>query len=390
MNTARRDNNVVPLPTTPRVDEFRPFYVSQLEGRSPKPPEWLVDGVLMRKTVCLFSGPPKIGKSLLMQQLLTAIACGAAWLDHPVIQSRSFGFFTEDPQEEVERRQLAMNAYYGRAAADFELDMSWDARAGNDALLVEFERFSDRPIFTPLWHQLWNYVRGEGITAVGLDTAAVIYGGRDYRGQVTPFMRELNKQAMAIDGTIILSTHPAKSDPTNFGGVNAWLASARFGMALHRPADYSVERDEPRDVRVLRGLGANYGVSPRPQRLVYHDGVFELAEATDTAPRREKRVLTYTDRVDLRYRLLAGIKRVVLNGGRVPADEMHRESMPNRARRSADTMINRLPLNDLYVAQNELIDSGQVVRVEVAKRCLLRPADGPYYQGEMPWQPAPP
>jgi AAA domain len=382
--------NVVPFPPypdAPKLAEFRPFYVSQLEGKVPAQPEWLVDGVLLRQTVGLFSGPPKIGKSLLLQQLLTALACGEQWLNRAVIQCRTFGFFTEDPLQAVERRQHAMNAYYGKSAADFELEMSLDARAGKEALLVEFEGFSDRPKFTPLWYQLWNYVRDEGIVVVGLDTAAVIYGGRDYRGQVTPFMRELNQKAIEANGAVILSTHPSKADATNFGGVNAWLASARFGMSMHRPSDYNADRDEPRDIRILRGLGANYGVGMRPQRLQYRDGVFEVAETEDSRGPRQ-RVLTHQDRIDLRYRLLAGVKRVILNGGKVPAEELHRESLANRARRSPETAINQVAFNDLYVAQREMIEAGQLVRVDVGHRCLLRPADGPYYPGENPWLPA--
>jgi hypothetical protein len=158
-------------------------------------------------------------------------------------------------------------------------------------------------------------------------------------------------------------------------------------MSLTRPPEYNSVTDQPRDIRILRGLGANYGVGMEPQRLQYRDGVFEIVE-DEEKPGRRQRTLTHQDRLDLRYRLLAGIKRTILNGGRVPADEMHRESMPNRARRSPETMLNTVAFNDLYTEQQALIDAGQLVRVEVQRACCLRPLDGPYYRDEAIWMAA--
>ena len=64
--------------------------------------------------------------------------------------------------------------------------------------------------------------------------------------------------------------------------------------------------------------------------------------------------------------------------------------MPNRARRSGAPEINRVPLNELYRAQAAMIEAGQIVRVAVGKRCLIRPHDGPYYKDESVWLPAVP
>jgi hypothetical protein len=381
-------DNIYPFPDEPqsRLEEFRPTYVSQLEGYTPKPREWLVDGVLMRGTVCLFAGPSKIGKSMLAQHLLSSVAVGDPWLGRTTVQARTFGLFTEDPDEEVRRRQLAINAYYGRAAADFELEMSWEARETKDSMLCTFERFTDKIQFTPLWFQLWNYVHAEGVTVVCLDPASVVYGGNEnFRGQVTAFMRALVKEAVKMNGVVLLLVHPPKAQQDSYSGSGAWLASSRFAMSFTRPPEYDAITDEPRDIRILRGLGANYGAGMRPERLQYRDGVFEVIDAPE---KHERKPLTFQDRVELRYRLLAGCKKVLQNGGKIPADEMHRESMPSRARRSPDAQINHIPLNDLYVAQAELIDAGQLVRVDVGHRCLLRPADGPYYPAEMPWLPS--
>ncbi len=371
----------------PPIEPFQPTFASQLEGWEPKPREWLIDGVLLRKTVCLFAGPPKIGKSLLLQQLLSSVAAGIPWLGREVIHCRAFGLFTEDPDDEVKRRQLDINALYERSPADFELGLSWEAREGKDALLVEYEKFSDRPRFTPLWHQLWNFVREEGISVIGIDTAAVVFGGNEnFRGQVTSFMRELVKMAIAADGAVVLTAHPSKTGANSYSGSTAWLGSARFAMSLGRPADYDPDTG-PHHQRVLRGLGANYSAGLVAERIEYQDGVFV---PSDVELRQFKRgALNQQERLDLRYRMLIGLRNQLQNGAKVPADTMSPMSMPSRARRSTDPLINRVPLNDLYQAQQDLIEAGQVVRVDVARKMLLRPAEGPYYDGEQPWQPAP-
>jgi hypothetical protein len=385
MNSAR---NVVQLPRSaaPKVEPFRPFYASQIEGREAPPIEWIIDGVLMRGTVCLLSGAPKVGKSLLLQQLLTATSLGVDWLGKETVKSRSFGLFCEDPQAILHRRQEDILAHYGHSAADLEVELSWDSRDGKDAVLAEFDRYSPKPKFTSLWSQLWDFVQEDGIEVVGLDTAAAIFSGNEVdRQQVTAFMRELQKQAVKTNGCIVLNAHPNKVSPNGYSGTTAWLASARSGMSLGRPEDWNPETGEPRDVRVLRGLGSNYGAGLTAERIEYQDGVFVPGEP-DLRQGAKRGPLNHNERMDLKYRLLIGLKRVMMNGGKVPADDEDPKSMPRRARRSTDPSINRISFNELNFAQHEMLESGMLVRVAVDGRCLVRPHDGPFYNSESPWQ----
>lgn len=389
-----RGSNVHRLPVDrtrqPAIEPFQPFYASQMEGREPEPREWIIDGVLLRRTIMLIAGPAKIGKSLLVQQILTAAALGQPWLGRETVKARSFGLFCEDSQQELERRQAGINAFYDVAAADLETELAWDSRDGREALCIEFERFSEKPKFTDLWRQMWDFVKGEGVEIVALDTARTIFGGNESSPvQVTRFLREAQRKVIEINGALIINAHPPKNDARGYGGSGAWLASVRAGLSLTRPSDWDEERDGIRDPRrVLRGLGSNYSGGVNAEPLTYQDGVWILTEGDNRSKKRGP--LTLTERQDLQYRLLIGLKRVLQNGGRVPADEMDARSMPNRARRSTDPAINRVPLNELYLAQQELIDKGQLVRVEVAKRVLLRPHDGPYYHDETPYLAPPP
>lgn len=377
-------------PPAQRPEPFKPFYVAEMEGREPKPREWLIDGVLPRRTVILFAGPPKIGKSLLIQQMLTALSVGQSWLGRECLQSRSFGLFCEDPQEELERRQSDINFHYGVTAGDFETEYSWQSRDGKEAVLCEFERFSDRPKWTDLWHQLVTYVKDEGIKVVALDTAATCFAGNEnFRNHTTGFLRGLQKLAIEIDGAVILSAHPSRSTPNSYSGSTAWLASVRAGLSLGRPVDYDPETNEPRHVRVLRGLGTNYGAGVGAERLEFDHGVLVPTEPEQRLSGK-RWPLTAIERNELKYRLLMGLKKVLQNGGKIPADVEKRDSMPNRARRSTDPQINRVSLNDLNLAQEELLDSGQIVRVSVNRQCLIRPHDSGWYDNEEPWLPARP
>lgn len=365
----------------------RIFYAAQMQGRDPRPREFVIDGVVQRKSVLLFAGPPKIGKSLLIQQLLTAVSLGQPFLDRETVQCSAFGLFTEDPQNELEHRQSDLNVFYDRDPADYELDLSWASLEGEQASLVGFDRYGVTPHFQPLWHQLWQHVKREGVGIVGLDNARVLFGGSEISAQqVTAFVRLLVGKAIEHDCAIILAAHPAKNDPRGFSGTGAWLASVRAGLSLHRPGDWDEETHTLRDPRrVLSGLGMNYGAGIGSELLEIRNGLFVPIARPE---RREKRgPLNDIQRQDLRYRLLMGLKKVIQNGGRVTADVEDPKSMANRARRSTDPEINRIPLNDLYLAQEDLIELGQVVRVDVGRRCLIRPNDGPYYAGEVPWLP---
>ena len=127
-----------------------------------------------------------------------------------------------NPQDELVRRQVALNSHFNRSPADFKLEMSLDAREGKEALLVEYHRYSDEPKFTPLWHQVWNFVREEDIKVVGIDTAAVVFGGNEnFRSQVTNFMREIVKRAVMINGAVVLTVHPPKGNESSYSGTSA-------------------------------------------------------------------------------------------------------------------------------------------------------------------------
>lgn len=380
MNSGPSRGNVVPL-RPPEV--FRPFFPSTMTGLPPKPPEWLVDSLLLRGSVCLLTGTPGIGKSLALQQLLTAVALGKPWLDKETLQVRTFGLFGEDPQDQLERRQLDINAHYDAAPPDYEDNYAWDSRDALDAVMWGRDaRGNLGP--TPFWDSFWDFVAEHGSQLVMLDTTAVVYDGNEnIRSEVTPFMRALTRKAAEGNLAIILASHPARGTPHGYSGSTAWLGSSRFAFNLGRPKDFDPETGQPALERVIRGLKFNYSAGIAAEKILWNRGVF-IPDRTGEPP-APKTALNRIDRMDLQYRLLEGMRRAISLGAKLSADELSSTSMPSRARRSPDPMINRLPLNDLYKAQQELIDSGMAVLVSVESRVLIRPASGPAYSGEQPW-----
>jgi len=362
------------------LEKFDPVFAASLDGQVPAPREWTVDGLFMRGTVGIIGGPPKAGKSLLLQQLLSAVALGREWLGRATISGRCFGLFCEDAPGELMRRQAVINAHYAVDAPDYETGLSWEGRDTKDGTLVEFEKFSDKPVFTDLWHQVWRHVEENGIDGVGLDPTAVIFGGNEnFKRQVTVFLREVQKKASRMNGFVLLNTHPSKNDQTNLAGSIAWHGAVRMGAVLHRPPEYDPLKDEPRDVRIFRSLGGNYSVGRPVQTLRITGGVFVVDE-----PEKSPGMELFTSE-ELKYRLISGMCRVIKNGGYVYADEMHAQSMPSRARRSGDATLARTPLNALYSSQEMLLHDGKVRRVKVRGKCLLRPEDGPGYEEEEEW-----
>lgn len=221
--------NVTPLPKRSRIEPFEVFYPSQWAGKTAPPRDWVVDGAMLRGTVCLFSGDSGLGKSLLMQQLLTCAALGRDWLGMRVDPCKTYGMFCEDPMDELQRRQEDINRYLGADAGDLELRMAITSRVGKDNALMTFNRRTDQGETTPLYDQLRTHVLHQGAQIVVVDTAAQVFNGVEInRSQVTAFVNALARIAMEINGTVILTSHPSTQgmqSGTGSSGSTAWKAT---------------------------------------------------------------------------------------------------------------------------------------------------------------------
>ncbi len=375
--------NVVRLPDLSTADPFQPTYISQLQGRTPEPIDFIVDGCIPRGAVTLLAGDSDLGKSYLAQQLLTAVATGHDWLGRKVESCRTFALFAEDSERVLHVRQEHISRHYGIEHADLELNASWAARDGRDASLLRFGKFDQNGVASPLWQQqLVPFIMESGIQLTIIDTAPRAFRGNENdRGQVGAFVDMLTRLAVATDGAVVLTTYPPKdSERAWYAGSGQWKASVRSAMSLERPKAWDPYLQEPWDERVLWVRKGNYSGSRPMIPLRFKDGVFVAEDVV-----QRKKSLSHTERQDLDYRLLDGLRRVLANGSMVPADPDAAGSLVRRAHRTV-TEFREWPRAWLEDSQARLIAAGRVVRVEVRGRIVLRAADT-VIPGEKPWEP---
>jgi hypothetical protein len=140
------------------------------QGRAIPERQWIVDGWVPKGHVTSLYGDGGAGKSLLARQLMTPCAIGRSWLGLRTTPCRAFGMFAEDDEDELVRRQAAVNAHYGIDFRDL-CNLRAMSRVGEDALLITFGR-SGEPILTDFLAQLLDAALGFGAQLMVIDTAA--------------------------------------------------------------------------------------------------------------------------------------------------------------------------------------------------------------------------
>lgn len=240
--------------------------------------EWFIDGLLPHGTVSLLSGDGGLGKSLLMQQLMTSAATGQDWLGLKTQKCKVFGLFCEDDNNELWRRQ---NAICESLSISLEscFNMQWLSGEGIDPVLMEFSS-SDAGKATPLFDELLEYLEWWEAELVIIDTAADTFAGNEIsRIQVRNFInRALRVIATRLKATVILTSHPSVSgmrDGTGLSGSTAWNNSVRSRLYLTRP-----EGERNSNVRLLQMKKSNYGSTEPEIRIVWKDGVFHSVQNT--------------------------------------------------------------------------------------------------------------
>ena len=222
--------------------------------------EWIVEDWLPCGTVSLSYGDGGIGKSLLAQQLLTSCAAGVHWCGLPVLRCRVVGLFCEDDEDELHRRQHAINAHHKIEFNSLE-GMRWASGVGQDNVLIRFDS-DGTPRMTERFDDLCRAAKEFGAKLVLIDTAADTFGGNENdRAQVRQYIgNALTRLAREIGGAVLVNAHPSRagmSTGTMDSGSTGWSNSSRSRWALSRPLAQEGEVLDP-DLRVLTRMKANY------------------------------------------------------------------------------------------------------------------------------------
>ncbi len=337
---------------------------------------WLIPGLLLRGTVTMLNGDGGVGKSLLAQQLATAMATANPFLGiaphaDPV---PSLSLFCEDDFDELHFRQARINAHYRCGMADLSA-MTLLSRVGEANGLMAFDRRTDEGEATPLYHQLEHMIRRSGAQLIIVDTAADTFlGNENIRNQVLQYVHALRRLAMINDGGAILNAHPSLTglvSGSGLSGSTAWNNTVRGRLYLTRPATGSEDEDEQSDQRVLKLMKSNYGRAGEKLRLRWHDHAFVLEDEARVAGGG------MVERLELDNAVLAGLRRMVVNGTLVPADPNVRNGLPTRLRGLASHR--HLSFQAVAGAQERLMAAGRITRVELGspskRRLYIRPQD---------------
>ena len=333
---------------------------------------WIVEDLVPAGGVTLLSGDGGLGKSLLVQQLATAAALGRGWIGLPVRPCRVLALFCEDDLDELQRRQRDICRYYDCGFEHLE-NLHLCSRAGDGAILMDFNRRTDEGQITELYGQIVTYVRHHRIELVVIDTAADVFSGNENaRPQVRAFIQRLRHLARDSGGAVVLTSHPSVAGLQNGSGISgstAWHNSVRSRLYFHRVKDDEDSSGE----RVLKTMKSNYGRLGDTVRVRWQDGVFVPV----VLPNPNANAV---DRIKLDQAVLAGLRYLVSHGVMVPADQY--------ATKGLATVVRKLPSckkytwSDVVKAQERLEREGKIVTVALGppsrRYIYVRPADVKY------------
>jgi hypothetical protein len=251
-------------------------------GRLPRPREWVVDGWMPKGEVTLLYGDGGVGKSLLAMQFATCAAAGRPWLGQTTRPSRVMGFFCEDGEDELFRRQADINKALGVEFTELA-NLRLISRKHFDNTFALWDRQTGALKLQPVWHQLVHAAKAFRADVLIVDTIADVFAGSEIdRAQVSAFVKScLGRMAQEIGGSVLALGHPSlsgKSSGSGTSGSTAWSNAARSRLYLKHP-----KGSDRGNTRVLEGMKANYG--PKGSELIvrWHRGAFEMVAGSQSA-----------------------------------------------------------------------------------------------------------
>ena len=244
--------------------------LASLAHIEPRAKRFVVPKLAPAGEVTLFTGAGSAGKSLLAQQLATALAAGVRTLGLDLCQAPAIYVTCEDDAEQLHWRQAHICQ---------SLEVSMDSLAGklhvaslrgalDNALGIES---ADGAFdLAPAFHRLSALIRATGAAFVALDNVAHLFAGNENdRGEVTRFVNALNRLAGESGAAILLLGHPNKSGDT-YSGSTAWLNAVRSQVVI--------EHDMATDMRTLIVGKANYSRKGDAIRFAWVDWAFMLED----------------------------------------------------------------------------------------------------------------
>jgi RecA-family ATPase len=323
---------------------------------------WIWEGWVPVGAVTALYGDGGTGKSLLAQQFMTACAANQPFLGQTVARCKALGVFCEDDNDELQRRQAAINDRLDIDFADLE-NMLWISRVGSENLLMTFAADGvGTP--TPFFSQLIGLAKTSGVQLIVIDTAADTFAGNEnIRPQVRQFIALLTRLARAVDGAVILLAHPSltgKTTGSGDGGSTAWSNSVRSRLYLKKLEAASGEELDP-DRRILSRVKANYASTGVDLKLRYDRGAF--ANETDGLGGDGETARPSAHLREAEDALMAGMNELLAKGMRCNVHKGQANYAP-KALREKTGVCAGFSEEELTFAMNRLIKSDRLRSIE--------------------------
>ena len=254
------------------------IYDADLIG-TPPPMEWLIPDWLPKGEVGAIYGDGGLGKSLLVQQLMTALATGKDWLGHQGEPIKVYGVLCEDKKDEFHRRQHRINRKLGVSQSELKGNMVLIPRVGKDNILMRFDK-EDQGKLTKFFDNLLIDIKKFQPQLVVLDTLADLFGGNEnIRPQARQFIQNCcGKIAMETGATVLLCAHPSEAGlqkKSGTGGSTAWHNTLRFRWFIDKPEGIEFTSN----MRILTLKKSNYSLCEGKLTLkLEKDGIFTVVD----------------------------------------------------------------------------------------------------------------
>jgi len=237
--------------------------------------EWVVPGWILPRAITLIAGAGGTGKSLLIQQWLSAISLGDVFIGvRGTAPVTCLYVNCEDDLEELHRRQVTIAKAFGRRIASYDGRMHLIVRMGMDNPLGVIGK-DGRFCPSVLYHEIREATLEIGAKVIALDNAMQLFVGNlnDPR-EVTVFCNALSRLALDCDAAVVLAGHVAKGAGSEFAGTMAWENAVRTRLLLKRELNEKGEEIEDSDRRILTRGKANSARKGEGLSMIWHDGAF--------------------------------------------------------------------------------------------------------------------
>lgn len=245
--------HAAPVPTSGRS----PLHWPTLAKSEPPARNWAIPQWLGLGYMTLLAGPGGVGKTLLAQQLGSALATGESFLGAIERPLKVLMWAGEDDHDELWRRQWQIAFGAKKDLTDYG-NLIIESYAGKDCSLVE-------PIYghltpTKMMKELEEQIADYQADVVILDNVARLYGGdENVRHQVTQFVNWVSGACNAHHPTAqLLLAHPAKVGGSEYAGSTAWEAAVRSRWFFGRTMPDSEDAPTDENVRFLSRRKSNY------------------------------------------------------------------------------------------------------------------------------------